>query len=269
VFGKMAADRAIDPSTPRDSAEPRLADLKGDLERVSSARIYFGHQSVGNNVLDGFRALAIAEGVALRIVEAPTGLDDDLPGIVHAKVGKNRAPTTKCEAFCRALVEHSGRWDAALLKFCYADLGDAGERDPSRLLYTYNGMVASMRSARPDLVVVHATSPLLSDGLGKRDAIRKALGFGTSNDEGNRIRNEFNDLLRAKYANDPIFDVARAESTRRDGTRSGFFKGARFFETMAREFTYDEGHLTATGSTWVAREFARSLAQALGEPPEP
>jgi hypothetical protein len=259
----MIADPAMELAARRNSTEPRLSELKSHLERLSSARVYFGHQSVGNNVLDGLRVLAAAEGVALRIVEAPAGLDDDSPGIVHAKVGKNRVPTTKCEAFGRFLVEHSGRWDAALLKFCYADLGDAGEPDPARLLDAYKRMIASIRSARPDLVVVHATSPLLSDGMGKRDAIRKSLGFGTSNDEGNRIRNEFNNLLRAEYARDPIFDVAQAESTRPDGTRSGFRKGGQFFATMAREFTYDEGHLTATGCTWVAQEFARSLAQAL------
>jgi hypothetical protein len=241
--------------------------LKGYLARLSSARIYFGHQSVGNNVLDGLRALSISEGVPLRIVESPVGLDDDLPGIVHAKVGKNRAPATKCEAFRRFLVERSARWDAAVLKFCYADLGDSGERDPSRLLSAYEETVASIRSARPDIVVVHATSPLLSNGLGKRDAIRKALGFGTSNDAGNKVRNEFNGLLRAEYARDPIFDVAWAESTRPDGSRSGFGRGDQFVATMAREFTYDEGHLTAIASEWVAREFARSLADALRDVP--
>jgi hypothetical protein len=32
---------------------------------------------------------------------------------------------------------------------------------------------------------------------------------------------------------------------------------------MASEFTYDEGHLTDAGKEWVAREFVRSLADAL------
>ena len=85
----------------------------------------------------------------------------------------------------------------------------------------------------PDLVIVHATAPLLSDGLGKRDAIRKWFGFGTSNDGSNLIRNQFNDLMRTEFGRDPLFDVARMESTRPDGTRTGFRKDGKFICTMA------------------------------------
>ena len=261
-----AAVVAVGCSDVPERAELISSDPKSDLQTLSAARVYFGHQSVGNDVLKGLEELATAEGVRLRIVEAPSGVEDDLPGIVHARVGRNREPQTKCDAFGQFLTRQVDRkWDAAVLKFCYADLGDGGESDPARLIESYKRTVASIRTARPDLVIVHATAPLLSDGLGKRDAIKKWLGLGTSNDSGNLIRNQFNDLIRKEYGHEEMFDVARMESTRPDGTRTGFKKDGRFIFSMAPEFTYDEGHLTPTGRRWVAREFARSLASALRE----
>lgn len=249
-----------------ERAELKASDLKADLATLAEARVFFGHQSVGNNILDGVTALANDSQVVLRVVEAPEGLHDDLPGIVHEKVGENRVPNTKCDAFGRFLTGRPEiRWDAVMLKFCYADLGDGGEHNPARMLDAYRQTVAAVRKARPELLVVHATSPLLSDGLGKRDRIRKLLGFGTSNDASNRLRNDFNRLLRLEYPSDPVFDIAQAESTRVDGTRVGFREGGRFYASMVPQYTYDEGHLTPEGRQWVAREFVRSLAGALRE----
>jgi hypothetical protein len=260
----LAATFAIGCGDVTERTQLTPSNLKRDLDVLARARIYFGHQSVGNNVLDGLAALATKEGVDLRILEAPA--DDGRPGIIHARVGQNRAPESKCDAFARFLTSRTAvRWDAALLKFCYADLGENGERNPSKAFQSYKTTVTALRAARPDVLLVHATVPLKSEGLGKRNAIRKLFGLGTSNDNDNTIRNEFNDLLRAEYARDPIFDVASAESTRPDGSRSGFRTNGRFIFTMAREFTYDEGHLTEAGRQWVAREFARSLATALRE----
>ena len=261
-----AAVVAVGCSDVPERAELISSDPKTDLQTLAAARVYFGHQSVGNDVLGGLAELATAEGVRLRIVEVAAGVEDELPGIVHAKVGRNREPQTKCDAFGQFLTRQVDRkWDAAVLKFCYADLGDRAESDPARLLESYKRTVASIRTARPDLVIVHATAPLLSDGLGKRDAIRKWFGLGTSNDGSNLIRNQFNDLMRTEFGREALFDVARMESTRPDGTRTGFRKDGKFIYTMAPEFTYDEGHLTPTGRRWVAREFARALASALRE----
>lgn len=262
VWLVCAAALAIGCGSEPETTALRPSDVKSDLEVVAKSRVYFGHQSVGNNLLEGLRSLSATHNVPLRIVEAPA--TDDAPGIVHAMVGRNREPQTKCDAFARFLTEQAAvRWDAVILKFCYADMGEGGEQDPARVLDAYTASVRSVRAARPDVLIVHATMPLQSEGLGKRDAIRKFFGFGTSNDDYNVVRNRYNDLLRAEYAREPIIDLAWAESTRPDGTRTGFRRDGRFIYEMAREFTYDEGHLTETGREWVAREFLRSLADVL------
>ena len=45
--------------------------LRADLERIAHERVYFGHQSVGANLLEGVKQLADGAGVPLRIVESP------------------------------------------------------------------------------------------------------------------------------------------------------------------------------------------------------
>ena len=257
-----AAVLAIGCGSQPETTTLRPSDVKSDLEVLAKSRVYFGHQSVGQNLLDGLKSLSATHDVPLRIAEAP--VTDEAPGIVHAIVGRNREPQTKCDAFARFLTEQAAaHWDAAILKFCYADMGEGGEQNPERVLDAYKAAVRSVRTARPDVLIVHATMPLQSEGLGKRDVISKFFGFGTSNDAHNVGRNKYNDLLRAEYKGEPLIDLAWAESTRPDGTRTGFHRDGEFIYAMAREFTYDEGHLTDAGKEWVAREFVRSLADAL------
>ena len=106
--------------------------------------------------------------------------------------------------------------------------------------------------------------------MGTGDRVKGFLGLGTSKDANNVRRNRFNDLLRAEYAGEPLFDVARAESTRADGRRAGFTHDGTFVDAMRRELTSDGGHLNDEGRRVVAQEFARSLAAALrGRPTVP
>jgi hypothetical protein len=245
-------------------------DPEADLRTLAESRVYFGHQSVGRDILDGLKLLAEENGVALRIVEAPEGATDTLPGLVHSKVGKNREPMSKCEAFGRFVSEHAAsRWDAAAFKFCYVDLGDEAGRDPAKLLEMYRAAVAAARAARPDLNLVHVTIPLKSDPLGIPNAIKRAIGMGTAHDEDNVLRNAFNDLLRAEYAGEPLFDLARAESTLPDGSRTGFKRDGKTVYTLAKQYTYDAGHLNQEGMRHVAAEFARAMAAAIRARPRP
>jgi len=249
-----------------------VSDVAADLAELARARVYFGHQSVGGNVLDGLAALASEHGVPLRIVEAPAGVDDGAPAIVHQKVGRNAEPASKCDAFGGFLTGpgRAARWDAAVLKFCYADLGDRTAIEPAQLLALYKKTAASVRSARPDVMLVHATVPLNTRGEGTGDRVRAAVGLGTSKDANNARRSRFNDLLRAEYAGEPLFDVARAESTRADGSRAGVAREGTFDDALRRELSSDGGHLNDEGRRVVAREFARSLAAALrGRPTVP
>lgn len=270
MIGTLAAAAFLGCGGLEEKAELPKSDLKADLALLAQSRVYFGHQSVGRDILEGLDALAKENGVTLRITEAPAGATDTLPGIIHSKVGRNREPASKCEAFNGFVSAHAGaRWDAAAFKFCYVDLGEEAGRDAAKLLEMYKGAVASAKAAAPDLNLVHVTIPLKSDPLGMASTVKRALGMGTANDEDNIARNAFNDLLLAEYGKDPVFDLARAESTRPDGSRTGFQRDGRTVYTLAKEYTYDEGHLNTAGKKWVAADFARTIAAAIRNKPAP
>src|SRR5947209_7185202 len=83
------------------------AALRADLQRLSHERVYFGHQSVGTNILQGVKELSRAAGV-------PVFIKDEF-------VPENGDPRRKLESFKKA-VGSGSRYDVALVKFCYVDI---------------------------------------------------------------------------------------------------------------------------------------------------
>jgi hypothetical protein len=244
-------------------------ELKRELEVLSRARVLLGHQSVGRDVLSGVRLLADEAGVPLRI-EPITGAPQDAgAGIFESTIGNNGDPNGKCEAFA-ALLSHPQQpsYDAAMMKFCYVDLHEGAPLDGSQLLDRYVALVARVRAARPDVRIVHVTMPLRSDPLEWKTPIKRLLGRSTYEDGANELRNAYNIRLRERFANEPIFDLARAQSTLTDGSRSAFHSNGRPIYTLAKPYTYDGGHLNDLGQRVVAAHFVRSLAAVIQAAPQ-
>src|SRR5215471_601628 len=116
----LLALSALSLEIPPDSAtDPTLG---GELLRLGRRRVFFGHQSVGMNLLDGVRELAErAPAAGIRVVETgPVGL---APGtLAHAFLPENGDPMLKLKNFETALAAggpHAA--DVAILKFCYVD----------------------------------------------------------------------------------------------------------------------------------------------------
>jgi len=53
-------------AAPAAAGPASTSGLRADLERISRERIYFGHQSVGANLLQGMEELAAGAGVSSR-----------------------------------------------------------------------------------------------------------------------------------------------------------------------------------------------------------
>src|SRR3954469_25039557 len=81
--------------------------LREDLQTIARERIYFGHQSVGANILDGLKELSTAAGVPVRIAEVPRAVSLDGAGVGHVFVPENGQPLRKLESFKTALGEGS------------------------------------------------------------------------------------------------------------------------------------------------------------------
>src|SRR5205823_307900 len=89
------------------------------------------------------------------------------------------------------------------------------------------------------------------------------LGRNDDSDANNLKRCEFNTLLLRHYAGAVIFDLARVESTLRNGRRSTFeYRGATGY-SLLRDYAADNGHLNELGRRVAARELIRTLAGVL------
>ena len=74
-------------------------------------------------------------------------------------------------------------------------------------------------------------------------------------------RGQFNDMLRKQYdGKEPVFDLAKIESTLPDGRRVTFTKDGMTYYSMVPDYTYDSGHLNELGRKIAAEQLLLPLA---------
>lgn len=246
------------PAAP-DAPQPSFAAVTPEQWRaLAGRRMYFGHQSVGGNIIDGVKAvLADHPEIPLRVIEASTLDSASGPGLYHARIGHNGDPSSKVAAFDS--IVGGGDPSVAMLKFCFVDVN--GHTDPDSLFAAYQREMSALHARLPNLVIVHVTMPLTQTTEGRRDLLMAKLRGQANSYELNVIRNRYNALLRQAYAGrEPVFDLARFESTRPDGSRAFFLRGADTVYKAASETTDNGGHLTGAGRRGAAEAFLAVLA---------
>jgi len=235
------------------------AALKAELERLAQRNIYFGHQSVGNNLMDGIRQLAREAGVPLRIAEARTAAELRPGTFGHTLVAENGDPLRKLRSFEQAMGSRPAPVDIAFLKFCYVDI-DAGT-DAKALFASYRATLDGLRAKHPGTTFVHVTLPLTEAQGGAKALAKRLLGRAPYGTIENLRREEYNALLRRAYAGrEPLFDLARIESTAPDGTSVKVHWNGADAPALASAYTDDGGHLNAAGRLRAARELVSVLA---------
>ena len=230
------------------------------IARVATQKIFFGHQSVGNNIVDGIEDLASADPrLPLKIVKSDNPQAIPGPAFVEFEVGQNGDPQSKNEAFSRVLAKGMGAHGGiAMFKYCYVDI-DAST-DVQQMFESYRNEIDKLKANYSSLQIVHITVPLTTVEPAPKAWIKNVLGRVTSQDV-NVKRNQFNRLLKQTYqGSDPIFDLAEVESTHPDGSRSCFTRGREIIYTLAPEYTTDGGHLNATGRKTAAAALLQVLA---------
>lgn len=238
------------------SSAPSLAALGG-------LRIVFGHQSVGENILEGLRDLSREARVPLTIV-TPDDPPPAGPGaVIHARIGRNTEPLSKLETFgplVDAAAAH-GPVDVALLKFCYIDI-DA-RTDVDGLFEAYRSALDAVAARHPATRVVPATAPLRHSAGGPGVWVREMLGRPNRSKLDNLARHRFNERVRRHWAGRPLFDLAAAEATGAAGRRETFRAGGMTCDNLRAAYTDDGGHLNAAGRRVAATAFVNALAAAL------
>jgi hypothetical protein len=234
----------------------------GDLTAVAGTRVFFGHQSVGMNVLDGVSGVYANHGVSAPPIEQGRAEADPNGGfIAHQFIGENEKPLLKIEDFDRAMRGGMGRQvDVALMKFCYIDITTGTDVDA--LFARYRDTMAALERDFPDVTFVYVTVPLTTEP-GLLSKLKTRLGgsdrFGQAE---NLARERLNALIRHEYAGPHLFDLAAIESTKPDGTRiSGRYDHQEYF-ALYDGYASDLGHLNAVGSEIAATAFLKAIAQA-------
>lgn len=235
------------------------ATLRAELEHVAQRRIFFGHQSVGQNLLDGIRQLSTMAGVPVRVVETPMASRVPPATFGHASVARNGDPLMKLKSFENAFGQQPSGIDIALVKFCYVDIRE--NTDAKALIARYRSTIDSLRANNPGTVFVHVTAPLTEVKGGLRVKAKRLLGRAPDETIENLRREEYNNLLRQTYrGREPIFDLARVESTTPDGAVATVEWNGSVAPVMVPAYTDDGGHLNSVGKLRAARELISVLA---------
>jgi len=247
---------------------PSIKDVPASAwEKLSQKKIYFGHHSVGHNIIDGIKDLMKENPkIKLNIVETANESDFKVGLFAHSGVGKNMDPKSKIDEFAKFINKGIGeKADAAALKFCYVDIRP--DTDTKNVFTDYSDSLSQLKKKFPDTKFIHFTVPLTTEptvlqGLirSAKNAIKKVIGRPGYFDS-NIKRNLFNERLLKEYeSKEPILDIAKIESTFPDGTRCSFTKDGKTYYSMVPEYTNDGGHLNETGRKKVAEQLLILLA---------
>ena len=250
---------------------PSIDDVPAERwKRLAQLRIFFGHQSVGYNIVDGITDVMNQHAeIDLNVVETSEPQRCAKPVFAHARVGRNTDPLSKIRAFREVLEAGAGDIvDVAFFKFCYVDI--VRDSDPKDIFDSYDATLKGLKNLYPRTKFLHVTVPIRSvpsSTLGGLKQTFKSLLGKPGVLDNNVVRAQYNKLLTDAYGEtEPLFDLAVAESMNPHGSRCYAGKGPRRVCVMANENTDDGGHLSFVGRKSVAEKLLVTLSEIANNP---
>jgi hypothetical protein len=223
--------------------------------RFTSTRVFFAHQSVGWNILDGLGSLdRNAHGPGAQVVNIAKDTVPEGPALMHVEIGRNGEPLSKIRAFRETLEGGLGaKVDLAVLKFCFWDFNR--DTDVKAVFAEYESTLSRLHHEFPNVRFVHSTAPLMAADTDWRARVRQLLFLPVPTTLDNAKRHEFSNLIRTRYAGrEPIFDIEAAEYGDEDPDD---------VPSLPHDLTTDGGHLNNDGKRRVAAAFVNSIALAM------
>lgn len=232
--------------------------------RLADSKIYFGHQSVGDNMIDGIQMyLQSQQAVTLNInnVSGSHAVTD--VGFYHAKIGVNGDPLSKILAFKDAMLNGLGaQLDTAGMKLCFWDIRH--DTDIDSVLDAYFQTIEDIKRHCPKLSIYHFTVPLMRCSGGIKQKLKKIMGRPIIPELDNIMRNVYNERLAEKIPDKAfVFDIAWQESVKADGSQALFRNGKNTYRCLAAEHTDDGGHLNDRARLLIAKNFIIFLENIL------
>lgn len=242
------------------SLEPLKKIPAATWHKLGQSKIYFGHQSVGFNIIDGLELIKQSDPrFALKIqkISRPEELQTSM--LAHSIVGENSDSQSKITAFAEFMDKGMGaKADIAFFKLCYVDIHRGS--DPVAVFNEYRSTMAALKKKYPRVRFIHATVPLTATEPAWRRIIKSLMG----KEDNNIRRQQYNELIRKEYGTkEPLFDIAAAESTYPDGTRSSGEKNGTTYYSLVPLYTDDGGHLNEQGKKAVAAELIKVLTEGM------
>jgi hypothetical protein len=230
-------------------------------QALSTKKIFFGHQSVGYNIMEGVSELAQkTKGLSLNIVETRDPGVCGAPVFAHSRVGNNEDPESKCRDFKSAIDGGIGnKVEYAFFKFCFVDV--TAKTDIRHVFAEYKKVLDDLSERYPKTRFIAMTVPLTYQKTGIKTWVKSIIGKRDIWEYDDNVRRwEFNHMLRHEFANSPLFDLAAFESTHQSGIRESFNRSGNTYFAMSPEHTADGGHLNARGRIVVAKSLLAFLA---------
>ena len=238
-------------------------ELKEGLKVLGQERVFFGHQSVGNNILGGLREIINENPEAqLNFLNWTDSLHLSQTYFVGGFLGKNGKPMSKFDDYVRIVEKLShANLSIALMKLCFIDVTQQTNVD--QVFDEYIVTIESLKQKYPSTTFVHVTVPLTTEANIARRIYRSLRGRAIDYIADNSARERYNEKLRRHFASEPIFDLAAVESTHPNGNRESGQTPSGTYYSLAKEYASDEGHLNEYGRKIAARELVRTLAQVV------
>ena len=248
---------------------PSIDDIPRDYwAKLAEKKIFFGHQSVGYNIIDGITDIINERNdIKLNVIEAREPATFDRPVFAHSQVGMNTEPFSKIKRFVDIMDAGAGsKVDIAFFKFCYVDI--MRDSNPQKIFDGYSAALEGLKDRYPNTKFLHVTVPIRSVPKGARKKLKQTVKLLIGRPgflEDNMMRRRYNDLLNDAYSKTgPFFDIALIESVNASGFSCHAVKGAEEVYVMAPEYTEDGGHLNSRGRKKMAEQLLIILAGIAG-----
>lgn len=233
----------------------------GKIQYIAEKKIYFGHQSVGENIINGVKN--IEGGDKINVVNTSNGQDFVGPIFAHSRIGKNSDPKSKINEFIEILKGGVGnKVDIAFVKLCYVDI-DANTNVKDLFVY-YKNNIDLIQNQFPNIKIIHFTVPLKTVKISWKAHVKNFIGKKNVWElQDNIKRNEYNNLVFAEYGQTgSVFDLAKIESTLEDGKRQSFKHDGKVYYSLVNQYSNDGGHLNEKGQNVVAKSLVAFLAES-------
>lgn len=236
-------------------------------QSLSEKRIFFGHQSIGQDIILGVEEILRAHPeIPINVLEMIDSRPVNEAAIYHKRIGRNTRPQSKINSFRNVMDSNTNpQFDIALMKFCYVDITSSSV--PEEVFEHYERSLSALHEKYPETSFLHATVPIESVPrtlAGRFKGLVKEVVRAPGVLEDNASRQRFNELIRRRHGGgDALFDIALCEAVGPNGRLNYKLLGNDKIYFMDAAYSEEDGgHLGPEGRVRVGEQFLMTLACA-------